>query len=64
MRPHIILHILQSIDGRVEGRFLSQAYPLNDAYLAIRDELDPEGIIYGATTATQALGGVRAGRPT
>lgn len=64
MRPHIIVHILQSIDGRVAGRFFSSAYDLVGAYGAIRDELDAECIIYGATTATEVLSGVHAGRPT
>lgn len=64
MRPHIIVHILQSIDGRVAGRFFSQAYDLVGEYGAIRDELDAECIIYGATTAAQVLSGVHAGRPT
>ena len=64
MRPHIIVHILQSIDGRVAGDFFSQAYGLVDAYGSIRDELDGDCIIYGATTAAQVLPGVRAGRPT
>ncbi len=64
MRPHIIVHILQSIDGRVAGNFFSQAYDLVSEYAAIRDELDADCIIYGATTAAQVLAGVRAGRPT
>ena len=64
MRPHIIVHILQSIDGRVAGKFFSQAYDLVGAYGDIRDELDGDCIIYGATTAAQVLQGVRAGRPT
>lgn len=64
MRPHIIVHILQSIDGRVAGKFFSQAYDLVGEYGAIRDELDAECIIYGATTAVQVLSGVHAGRPT
>ena len=64
MRPHIIVHILQSIDGRVAGEFFSQAYDLVEDYAAIRDELDAECIIYGATTAAQVLPGVHAGRPT
>lgn len=64
MRPHIIVHILQSIDGHVAGRFFSAAYDLVEAYTSIRDELDAECIIYGATTATEVLSGVHAGRPT
>lgn len=64
MRPHIIVHILQSIDGRVAGKFFSHAYDLVGEYGAIRDELDGDCIIYGATTAAQVLSGVRAGRPT
>lgn len=64
MRPHIIVHILQSIDGRVAGKFFSKAFDLVGEYGAIREELDPECIIYGATTAAQVLGGVHAGRPT
>lgn len=64
MRAHIIVHILQSIDGRVAGGFFAQAGSLIGAYGALRDELDAEGIIYGATTAAQVLPGVRAGRPT
>ena len=63
-RPHIIVHILQSIDGRVAGRFFSHASGLTGAYGAIRDELDAECIIYGATTALQVLSGVHAGRAT
>ncbi len=64
MRPHIIVHILQSIDGKVAGKFFSSAYDLVGAYGAIRDELDAECIIYGATTAAEVLSGVHAGRPT
>lgn len=64
MRPHIIVHILQSIDGRVAGKFFSQAYDLVGEYGAIRDDLDADCIIYGATTAAQVLEGVHAGRPT
>ena len=64
MRPHIIVHILQSIDGRVAGRFFSQAYDLVGEYAAIREDLDAECIIYGATTASEVLEGVHAGRPT
>lgn len=64
MRPHIIVHILQSIDGRVAGKFFSHAYDLVGEYGSIRDELDGDCIIYGATTAAQVLRGVHAGRPT
>ena len=64
MRTHIIVHILQSIDGRVAGRFFSQASDLVGTYADIRDGLDAECIIYGATTAAQVLPGVHAGRPT
>ena len=64
MRAHIIVHILQSIDGRVAGKFFSQAYGLVGEYGSIRDELDADCIIYGATTAAQVLSGVHAGRPT
>ncbi|MBP3893253.1 MAG: dihydrofolate reductase family protein [Atopobiaceae bacterium] len=64
MRPHIIVHILQSIDGRIAGKFFSQAYDLVGEYAAIREELDADCIIYGATTAAQVLSGVHAGRPT
>ena len=64
MRPHIIVHSLQSIDGRVAGRFFSQAYDLVGEYAAIREDLDAECIIYGATTASEVLEGVHAGRPT
>ena len=64
MRTHIIVHILQSIDGRVAGKFFSQASDLVGTYTALRDDLDAECIIYGATTASQVLQGVHAGRPT
>lgn len=64
MRTHIIVHILQSLDGRISGAFFAQAGTQIGAYAALRDELDAEGIIYGATTAAQVLPGVRAGRPT
>ena len=64
MRAHIIVHILQSIDGRVAGKFFSDASEQIGAYAAIREGLDAEGIIYGATTAAQVLPGVHAGRPT
>ncbi len=64
MRPHIIVHILQSIDGRISGNFFSEAYNLVGEYAAIREELDAECIIYGATTAAEVLEGVHAGRPT
>ena len=55
MRPHIIVHILQSIDGRISGNFFSEAYNLVGEYAAIREELDAECIIYGATTAAEVL---------
>lgn len=64
MRAHIIVHILQSLDGRVAGSFFSHAYDLVPTYTAIRDELDPDCIIYGATTAAEVFDGVHAGRPT
>lgn len=64
MRAHIIVHILQSIDGRVAGKFFSQAYDLVGEYAAIREDLDADCIIYGATTASEVLSGVHAGRPT
>jgi len=64
MRTHIIVHILQSIDGRVAGKFFSQASEQVGAYAELRDELDAEAIVYGATTAAQVLPGVHAGRPT
>ena len=64
MRTHIIVHILQSIDGRVAGGFFAEASEQVGAYAALRDELDAEAIVYGATTAAQVLPGVHAGRPT
>ena len=64
MRPHIIVHILQSIDGRVAGSFFSKAFDLVGEYGAIRRDLDPECVIYGATTAAQVLGCVHPGRET
>lgn len=64
MRAHIIVHILQSIDGRISGEFFSHASSLVGPYASLREELDPEAIIYGATTAAQVLPGVHAGRPT
>lgn len=54
-RPRVIVHILQSIDGRVAGSFFSSAYDLIDEYGAIRHELDGDCVIYGATTARQLL---------
>ena len=63
-RPHIIVHILQSIDGRVAGRYFSKAFDLVGPYGDIRRDLDPECVIYGATTAAQVLDCVRAGRET
>ena len=63
-RTHIIVHILQSIDGRVAGKFFSKAFDLAGVYGDIRRDLDPECVIYGATTAAEVLRSVRAGRET
>lgn len=51
MRPSVILHLLQSIDGRVTGGFMGKALSLVGDYGAIRRELDGDCVIYGATTA-------------
>lgn len=52
-KPQVILHILQSIDGRVAGAFMGKALGLVSEYGRIRDELAPDCFVHGATTARQ-----------
>lgn len=64
MRPHVIVHTLQSIDGRLAGDFLARTDGLADEYAAIRRDLDPDCVIYGATMAAQLLPNIHPGRET
>ena len=63
-RPRVILHILQSVDGRVAGAFFGEAAGCVGEYGRIRDELSVDCFVHGATTARQlyARGTVRPQR--
>lgn len=61
MRPRVILHILQSVDGRVSGGFFGKVSGLVGEYGRIRREFDADCFVHGATTARElyARGAVR-----
>lgn len=51
--PKVTLHILQTVDGHIDGDFFSlpAVRALAGEYGRIRDELGWDAIVYGATTA-------------
>ena len=51
-RPHIICHILQSLNGKIAGNFLKtpEAEPLLREYARIRDSFGATAFAYGAAT--------------
>ena len=54
-RPKIICHILQSVDGNIDGSFFSQpvTMPALQEFARIREEYACDAIISGATTAAE-----------
>ena len=54
-KPEIICHILQSIDGNIDGAFFGQpeASPAFTAFARIRNEYNCDAVISGATTAAE-----------
>lgn len=54
-RPKIICHILQSVDGNIDGDFLSmpELRPAFQAFARIRQEYACDAVISGATTASE-----------
>ena len=54
-RPKIICHILQSLDGNIDGSFFSQpeTMPALREFSRIREEYACDAVISGATTASE-----------
>ena len=54
-RPKIICHILQSVDGNIDGDFFSMPVlrPAYQAFTRIREEYACDAVISGATTASE-----------
>ena len=54
-RPKIICHILQSVDGNIDGDFFTQpeTMPALRAFSRIREEYACDAVISGATTAAE-----------
>ena len=54
-RPKIICHILQSVDGNIDGSFFSQpeTIPALREFSRIREEYACDAVISGATTAAE-----------
>ena len=54
-RPKIICHILQSVDGNIDGSFFSQpeTMPALREFSRIREEYACDAVISGATTAAE-----------
>ena len=54
-RPKIICHILQSVDGNIDGAFFTmpETRPVLQAFARIRYEYTCDAIISGATTAAE-----------
>ena len=54
-RPKIICHILQSVDGNIDGAFFTmpETRPALQAFARIRDEYACDAVISGATTAAE-----------
>lgn len=61
-RPKIICHILQSIDGNIDGAFFSQpeTMPVLREFACIREEYACDAVISGAVTAAEIYGCGRA----
>jgi riboflavin biosynthesis pyrimidine reductase len=58
-RPKIICHILQSVDGNIDGDFftLPELSPAYRAFSRIREEFACDAVISGATTAVEIYRG-------
>ena len=58
-RPKIICHILQSVDGNIDGDFFSlpELSPAYRAFSRIREEYACDAVISGATTAAEIYRG-------
>ena len=54
-RPKIICHILQSVDGNIDGNFFAmpELRPAYQAFTRIREEYACDAVISGATTAAE-----------
>ena len=54
-RPKIICHILQSVDGNIDGNFFAmpELRPAYQAFTRIREEYACDAVISGATTASE-----------
>ena len=54
-RPKIICHILQSVDGNIDGSFFSlpETMPALQEFARIREEYACDAVISGATTASE-----------
>ena len=54
-RPKIICHILQSVDGNIDGSFFSlpETIPALREFSRIREEYACDAVISGATTASE-----------
>jgi riboflavin biosynthesis pyrimidine reductase len=65
-RPYVICHILQSIDGRISGRFFGDEMtrPLVSEYAKLRTTFDVDAFAYGAATINQLFVHDRHPEPT
>lgn len=57
-RPYIICHMLQSINGSIDGKFFEDknTIQLAQTYSKTSEEFETDGIIYGSTTADELFG--------
>ena len=62
-RPKIICHILQSVDGNIDGSFFAmpELRPVFQAFARIREEYACDAVISGATTASEIYANNTAG---
>ena len=62
-RPKIICHILESVDGNIDGDFFSmpELRPAFQAFARIREEYACDAVISGATTASEIYANSLAG---
>lgn len=62
-RPKIICHILQSVDGNIDGSFFSQpeTMPALREFSRIREEYACDAVISGATTASEIYASITTG---
>ena len=62
-RPKIICHILQSVDGNIDGSFFNQpeTMPALREFSRIREEYACDAVISGATTASEIYASITTG---